>query len=175
MREESRNMRIGSFQVSCLALVLISAAALDAAPAVAGSCESLASMTLPNVTITKAEAVAAGGFTIPAGRGGGGVSDLPAFCRVAATLKPSTDSNVKMELWLPASDWNGKFEGNGNGGWNGSINPPALAAGLRRGYAAAMSDLGHEGGSASFAFGHPEKLVDFGYRAAHEMTVASKA
>jgi feruloyl esterase len=159
----------------CLVLLVICATALDAAPVVPGSCESLASLTLANVTITKAEAVAAGGFTIPAGRGGGGVSDLPAFCRVAATLTPSTDSNVKMELWLPAFGWNGKFEGNGNGGWNGSINPPALAAGLRRGYAAAMSDLGHEGASARFAFGHPEKLVDFGYRAAHEMTVASKA
>ena len=168
-------MRIASFPVVCLALLLISATALNAAPAVAGSCESLASMTLPNVTITKAEAVAAGGFTIPAGRGSAGVSDLPAFCRVSATLKPSSDSNIKMELWLPTSGWNGKFEANGNGGWTGSINPPALAAGLSRGYAAAMSDLGHEGASASFAFGHPEKLVDFGYRAAHEMTVASKA
>ncbi len=168
-------MPIGFFRVVCFVLLLISVAALNAAPVVPGSCESLASLTLPNVTITKAEAVAAGGFTISAGRGGGGVSDLPAFCRVAATLKPSGDSNIMMELWLPTSGWNGKFEANGNGGWNGSINPPALAAGLRRGYAAAMSDLGHEGSSASFAFGHPEKLVDFGYRAAHEMTVASKA
>jgi feruloyl esterase len=80
-----------------------------------------------------------------------------------------------MELWLPASGWNGKFEANGNGGWTGSINPTALAAGLDRGYAAAMSDLGHEGGSANFTLGHPEKLIDFGYRAAHEMTLVSKA
>ena len=168
-------MRIASLQVACVAVLLITTAALHAAPAVPGSCESLASITLQNVTITKAEAVAAGSLTIPGGRGGGNFSDLPAFCRVAATLKPSSDSNIKMELWLPAAAWNGKFEANGNGGWTGSINPPALAAGLRRGYAAAMSDLGHEGSSASFAFGHPEKLVDFGYRAAHEMTVASKA
>jgi len=168
-------MRIASFQVACLALLPILSTALNAAPAVPGSCESLATLTLPGVTITMAQEVPAGGLNLAAGRGGAGFADLPAFCRVAATLKPSSDSQIKMELWLPAAGWNGKFEANGNGGWSGSINPPVLAAGLRRGYAAAMSDLGHEGASASFAFGHPEKLVDFGYRAAHEMTVASKA
>src|SRR5690348_18514326 len=123
-----------------------------------------------------AQAVPAGELP-EAGRGGRGGARLtvPAFCRVAATLKPSGDSEIKMELWLPASGWNGNLEANGNGGWTGSIAPATLAAGLQRGYAAAMSDLGHEGGNASFALGHPEKLVDFGYRAAHEMTLASKA
>jgi feruloyl esterase len=148
--------------IACLPL--LSGAWLQAAP---GSCESLASLNLPGATITSAESVAA--FSYKA------FMDLPAFCRVAATLKPSSDSEIKMELWLPADRWNGKFLANGNGGWTGSITPASLAAGLRRGYAAAMSDLGHQGGSASFAAGHPEKLVDFGYRAAHEMTVTSKA
>jgi feruloyl esterase len=150
-------------------------APVDAAPATAGSCESLASMTLSGGAITMAQPIAAGALTIPVGRGGGSISNLPAFCRVAATLKPSADSEIKMELWLPASGWNGKFEANGNAGWTGSISQGTLAAGLTRGYAASMSDLGHEGGSASFALGHPEKLLDYGYRAAHEMTVASKA
>lgn len=125
-----------------------------------------------------AQTVPAGGVTLPAGRGGreASAADLPGFCRVAATLKPSSDSEIRMEIWLPGeSAWNGNLEANGNGGWTGSINPATLAEGLRRGYAAAMSDLGHEGGSASFALGHPEKLVDFGYRAAHEMTLAAKA
>lgn len=80
-----------------------------------------------------------------------------------------------MEVWMPISGWNGSFEANGNGGWSGSINSATLARGLQHGYATAMSDLGHEGSSASFALGHPEKLIDFGYRAAHEMTVAAKA
>lgn len=124
-----------------------------------------------------AQSIPAGELPQPPGRGGRPTPPLkvPAFCRVAATLKPSSDSDIKMEIWLPASGWNGNFEGNGNGGWTGSIAPATLASGLERGYAAAMSDLGHEGGSASFAMGHPEKLVDFGYRAAHEMTVAGKA
>ena len=72
-------------------------------------------------------------------------------------------------------DWNGKFLAVGNGGWAGNISTDAMAAGLRRGYATASNDTGHKGGSASFAVGHPEKLVDFGYRAMHEMAVQSKA
>jgi feruloyl esterase len=155
-------------------VLLALAAAVEAAPT-AGSCESLMSMNLAGATITMAQSVTAGGLTIPVGRGGGSISNQAAFCRVAATLRPSADSDIKMELWLPTSGWNGKFEANGNGGWTGSISEATLNAGLNRGYAAAMSDLGHEGGSASFAVGHPEKLVDFGYRAAHEMTVAAKA
>ncbi len=159
-------------------LAVVAGALLYAAPASAASCESLANMKVPDGVVTQALPVAAGGFTAPAGRAGRGAqnfSNLPAFCRVMATLTPSPDSEIKMELWLPVSGWNGKFEGNGNGGWTGSIAPGTLATGLERGYAAAMSDLGHEGGSASFAMGHPEKLVDFGYRGAHDMTVASKA
>jgi feruloyl esterase len=155
--------------------VLLGLAAMAEAAPTAGSCESLMSMNLAGGTITMAQSVAAEGLAIPVGRGGRTVPNQAAFCRVAATLKPSADSDIKMELWLPVSGWNGKFEANGNGGWTGSINQAALAAGLDRGYAAAMSDLGHEGGSASFAVGHPEKLVDYGYRAAHEMTVAAKA
>lgn len=137
-------------------------ALLGAASANAATCESLKLLTPPNTTITSAVDVAAAG-------------KLPEYCRVAATLRPSSDSDIRMEIWLPSSNWNGKFEANGNGGWSGSISASALAAGLERGYAAAMSDLGHEGSSASFAMGHPEKLIDYGYRAAHEMTVASKA
>lgn len=161
---------------SILHTILLGAALAGATAAQTNSCENLSSMVLPHAAITMAQAVPAGELP-QAGRGRGAAEPLkvPAFCRVAATLKPSNDSEIKMELWLPASGWNGNFEGNGNGGWTGSISPATLAAGLEHGYAAAMSDLGHEGGSASFALGHPEKLVDFGYRAAHEMTLASKA
>jgi feruloyl esterase len=101
---------------------------------------------------------------------------LPAYCRVAATLRPTSDSEIKIEVWLPeAAAWNGKFKGTGNGGWGGAIEPGELAGAVQRGYAAASTDTGHTGGSASFAMGHPEKLVDFGYRSVHEMTVAAKA
>ena len=152
-------------------LVVMAAAAFLQQPA----CEALKTLSLPTVTITSAEFMAAG--TAAPGRGGrGGSSDpLPAHCKVAATLTPSADSHIEMELWLPAENWNGKFLAMGNGAWAGNIQLDAIAVGLRRGYATASNDTGHKGGSASFAVGHPEKLVDFAYRSMHEMAVHSKA
>ena len=124
--------------------------------------------------MSSAQLVAAGAFTVPnAGRGAALFAQLPAFCRVAATLTPSTDSQIKMEIWLPAENWNGKFLAVGNGGWAGTISLDAMAAGLRRGYAAASNDTGHSDAGAQFALNR-EKLVDFAYRAMHEMTVQSK-
>jgi feruloyl esterase len=150
-------------------------------PAMAATCESLSTLVLPDATITLVQEVAAGSFVPPvAGRGGRGappadaLKSLPAFCRFAATLKPTSDSEIKIEVWLPSSGWNGKFQAVGNGGWTGSIAYAALMEALRRGYATSSTDTGHEGGSASFALGHPEKLVDFGYRSVHDMTVAAK-
>jgi feruloyl esterase len=142
-------------------------------PTFAATCESLSAITLPNTSITLSKSQAPGEFNLPEVRGVP-APNLPAFCRVSATLRPTSDSEIKIEVWLPA-DWNGKFEANGNGGWSGSISPATLATGLRRGYAVAMTDLGHEGSTAAFAVGHPEKLIDFGYRAAHLMTVTAKA
>jgi feruloyl esterase len=154
-------------------------------PVAAQSCEMLSSLKLPDATITMAQSVAAGAFTPPQGGGRGGVTatgrgggaqftDLPAFCRVAATLKPSPDSDIRIEVWLPSSGWNGKFQATGNGGWNGNIDMNALAAGIRRGYATASTDTGHQGGGGPW-MQNREKLIDYGYRAVHEMTVKGKA
>lgn len=135
-----------------------------------GSCEALKSVSIPHMTITAAESVAAG----PVRSGRGPATTVPAHCRVAAVLEPSSDSHIEMELWMPSEDWNGKFLAVGNGGWAGNIETGAMATGLARGYATASTDTGHKGGSASFAAGHPEKLIDFGYRSMHEMAVQSK-
>src|SRR6516162_6568677 len=135
-------------------------------------CEALKSLSIPNTTITSSDYVAAGPQRNA--RGGQSVS-LPAHCRVAAVLQPSSDSHIEMELWMPAENWNGKFLAVGNGGWAGNIETAAMATGLARGYAAASNDTGHKGGSGSFAVGHPEKVIDFGYRSMHEMAVQSKA
>jgi feruloyl esterase len=123
--------------------VLLFAAAAQQTP-----CDSLKSLSVPNTTITIAESVAAG--TQPASRGGRGGqgAPLPAYCRVAAVLSPSSDSHIEMELWLPAENWNGKFLAVGNGGWAGNIETTAMATGLRKGYATASNDTGHKGGSA---------------------------
>ena len=158
-----------------LAVSAIACLLTDTASA-ATSCESLSALKLPDTTITLAQSVAPGAFSPPAGGGGGqAYATLPAFCRVAATLKPTSDSDIKMEVWLPASGWNGKYQAVGNGGWAGTITYSAMARALRDGYATSSTDTGHTGGNASFALGHPEKLVDYAYRAVHEMTAKSKA
>jgi len=135
------------------------------------ACADVAKLALPHGTITHVEAVAAGAFK-PSERPND-YRSLPAFCRVAMTLAPSADSDIKVELWIPTS-WNGKFQAVGNGAFNGSISYPAMANALARGYATSSTDTGHTGGGANWALGHPEKVVDFGWRAVHEMTLASK-
>ena len=161
-----------SVAIPAVALVV----SLSATPARAATCESLASLKLSDTTITTAQTVAAGTFTAPGrgGRAGAPMSDLPAFCRVAATLTPTKESDIKIEVWLPASGWNGKFQAVGNGGWNGNIDTNALANGVRRGYATASTDTGHEGGAGAW-MANREKLIDYGHRAVHEMTVKAKA
>jgi feruloyl esterase len=178
---------------------MIAALLVAGALAAVTQCESLKSLPLPDTTITAAEFVAAGPYTAltvapapdtgryrgappggqpPQGRGRGTAAAspiVPAHCRVAAVITPSADSRIEIELWLPAERWNGKFQAVGNGGWAGVISYAALAAAVQEGYAAASTDTGHRGGDASFALGHPEKFVDFAYRAVHEMTVKSKA
>jgi feruloyl esterase len=170
---------------------------LFAAPALGAPCEGLSTFSQPHVAVTLAQTVAPGAFTAPGrgGRGANAFAQLPAFCRVAATLTPSSDSDIKIEVWLPAfakgsgaagpassqgsgaagSGWNGKLQAVGNGAWAGNISYPAMATALAAGYAAVSTDTGHSGGDAKFMVGHPEKLVDFEERAVHEMTVTAKA
>jgi len=152
------------------------AAIAPIAGAAVSPCDSMSSASMPNTTVTSAKLVDAGAFAPPAGTRGPATAykSLPAFCRVTATLKPSSDSDIKIEVWLPASGWNGKLQAVGNGAWAGVISYPALATAVAAGYAAASTDTGHEGNQAGFIQGHPEKLIDFAYRAVHEMTVAAK-
>jgi tannase/feruloyl esterase len=138
--------------------------------AAGGSCADLATLALSNGKITRAETVE--GATPPGQRNAS--KPLPAHCRVAVTLTPSSDSDIKVELWIPAANWNGKYQAVGNGAFNGTISYPAMASALTRGYATSSTDTGHVGGGASWAAGHPEKVVDFGWRAVHEMAIASK-
>jgi feruloyl esterase len=154
--------------VKLTAAILIS----FATPAIAGTCESLTSLKLPQTTVTLAASVDE--VTWPV-RINGAPGEHPPFCRVAATLKPSDDSDIKIEVWMPTTAWNGNFEAVGNGGWSGSIGYAAMASAVKAGFAVASTDTGHEGSSASFALGHPEKLIDFAYRSEHEMTVKAKA
>jgi Tannase and feruloyl esterase len=149
--------------------------ALLVSPALhAESCAALKTLQLPDTTISTAEPVTSGNLEAP------GVvkplNGLPAFCRVTGVLHPTSDSVIRFEIWLPEKDWNHRFLGVGNGGFAGSIGYQSLAGNLIRGFATAGSDAGHqaEGEDASWAFGHPEKVKDFGWRAVHLTAARAK-
>jgi feruloyl esterase len=131
-------------------------------PMSAQTCESLTSLKLPHTTISSATTAAA-------------ANNIPAHCAVKAATHPTSDSNIQFELWLPAQGWNGKYQQLGNGGWAGNIPVAAMAEPLRRGFATAGTDDGHTGGTAEWAMGHPEKLIDFGWRAVHETRLQAVA
>jgi len=143
------------------------------------ACADMKSAGIPKTVVAVAEPVAAGRFKPPAPPALGPPPDysrLPAFCRVAGTIRATADSDIRFELWLP-ENWNGKFMQTGNGGAAGSIVYDSLVDPLLRGYAVANTDTGHQGGGGDFAWavGNPQKLIDFQYRAVHELTVAGKA
>ncbi|HYE89181.1 MAG TPA: tannase/feruloyl esterase family alpha/beta hydrolase, partial [Vicinamibacterales bacterium] len=138
------------------------------------NCESLRSLSLPETTILSATLLPAGQTFVP--------ETTPALqkppslqipvdvCRVAGVVKPA----VNFEVWMPATGWNGKFQGVGGGGFAGVISYGAMMTALRRGYATASTDTGHNTPGGAWAMGRPELIVDFAYRAIHEMTVKSK-
>jgi feruloyl esterase len=157
---------------------------LCATVAAADTCSDLmtnaALRALPNTTIDSASTVT-GAFTPPGATAA--IQGLPSFCRVAATLKPSAESDIKIEVWLPTTGWNGKFQGVGNGGLGGVIsytnntgylNLASLADQLKAGYAVASTDTGHVNNDRAW-LANVEKQRDYIYRSIHEMTVAGKA
>lgn len=162
------NMLLRLMPISLLALA---PSVFAASPA--SDCKNLASMKLPQTTIVTAALVAAGAFKTPSGDA---LPDLKAFCRVAGIVKPSSDSDIKFEVWLPAAGWNGRLWGSGNGGFAGDMPYGSLGARVAEGYAATGTDTGHEGSpmDAGWAIGHPEKVIDYGYRAIHEVAVRGK-
>src|SRR3954463_639957 len=171
--------------------------AICGTPAMASPCTNLQTLNLVHTTITSATDVTGGRFTPP---GAAPITGLPPFCRVTATLTPTADSQIKIEVWLPETNWNGRFLGTGGGGFQGVITYSELALGLAAGSASANSDPGtgasgcnplfcgsngNQGNALAAAFGdpanpstglfgHPERIKDFGYRAIHLMTVRGK-
>lgn len=133
----------------------------------AADCSSLKGLQLTETNITAAEAVTSGVLEI--GDANGPLRGLPAFCRVSGELRPTSDSKIRFEVWLPAQGWNGRLLGSGNGGFAGAIYYGQLAAYLKRGFAVASTDAGHQAEvtDATWAYGHPEKVKDFGWRAIH--------
>jgi hypothetical protein len=170
-----------------LTAALLPAQAKDATPpegsasAANDACSKLSNLQIPLAAITMAKTFQAGTFPPqPSPFGGGDMagfySKLPAFCRVMAVAKPSADSNIVIDIWMPLAGWNGKLQGTGNGGFAGSYDIAGLATLMSKGYAAVGTDTGHQGSfiDATWALGHPEKVFDFGNRAIHEMTRVAK-
>jgi feruloyl esterase len=137
----------------------------------AAPCESLQGLTLADTTIVSATAVPEGPFTPPSATATAKPIPMVAACRVVGRVNPA----ITLEVWMPASGWNGKFQGVGGGGFAGAISYGAMATALRRGYATASTDTGHSTPGGAWAMGHPELIIDFGYRAIHEMTIKAKA
>ena len=194
------NTRASASPIIALSVIAVCALGFAASPAAAEAtprtpprtavdCERLRAVPLEHATIAVAEVVN-GNFAVPGSRDT--VRNVPPLCRVVGEIHPTSDSHIGFEVWLPLDNWNGKLAGVGNGGWAGTVayDAPPLSASLpeqaRRGYAVASTNTGHgdnlgslqtrmfAGGDAQFGYGHPERVVDFGVRAVHEMTVAAK-
>src|SRR5271166_265039 len=158
------------------AALLTLLAGVGVTPAAAATCASLAGLVLPDTTITAVLSVAAGTYTAPDGEV---FTNLPAFCRIAATLTPTSDSNIKIEVWMPYSGWNGRYMGTGNSNIGGLIVYGELASFLALSYAVANTDLGTSPAATDplrgrVLTGHPEKQIDYATRSTNLMTVRSK-
>lgn len=141
------------------------------------TCESLVALKLPHATIVSAKAMKAGPETMTTFQGQVSV-EVPGRCEVRGISRPSPDSEIGFEVWLPLNGWNGKYQQKGNGGFAGAVNRVGLVDPLRRGYAVAATDDGHDSTKTpqgTFAIGHPEKVIDFGYRAVHDTSEQAKA
>jgi feruloyl esterase len=156
----------------CLLYVLALAIAFEPGVLRARPCESLFKLSSATESISLAKIVETGTFA--PSESTEALTSLPPFCRVTVQLRPSADSDIGVEIWLPISGWNGKFLAVGSGGWGGFIAYEDMAEALRRGYATSATDDGHTGRGASFIAGHPEKFVDFAYRAEHGMFLEAK-
>src|SRR5438046_9718649 len=144
------------------------------------SCADLSGLTFDGAaSITSATLITAGTITVSPTVT---LTNLPPFCRVQGVSKPSSDSSIAFEVWLPQpASWNSRFLSSGEGGFAGTLNyarnglDGGLDELLTRGYATASTDTGHVASDTWWAIGHPEKAADYLYRAKHVVTVAAKA
>ena len=185
-----RRPRITRLALGFLSATLVCAVIVRASLATAGqspvaqstaseqACAELVSLTFEgNTTIVATATVSAGSLVTPTDQS---LTDLPVFCRVVGVSRPTNDSTINFEVWLPADSWNGKFVSSGEGGFAGRLNYTRLGLDggldewLRRGYATASTDTGHLSTDDSWAVGHPERVIDYAFRSKHLVTMAAK-
>jgi feruloyl esterase len=149
----------------------------EGGPPEASACSGLRTAQIADTEITAAERVSGTTFKLPSDWDpalNAYLRDLPTFCRVVGVIRPTSDSAIGFELWLP-DQWNGRYLQVGNVGFAGTIIDSGLIQGLQNGFAVSGTDDGHAGNGTDWMTGHPEKVVDFGYRAVHSTSVSAKA
>src|SRR5437868_12186730 len=136
---------------------------------------ALSALNIPNVTIRSATDVVAAGLD-------------PESCDVIGSV--ATDGEgagpgaATFRVKLPVQ-WNNKLLASGPGGVGGSLDPSMnlvdFASALRKGYAFVTTDSGHQSAptDASWSLISPgvpntPALIDFFYRAQHQVAVATK-
>ncbi len=144
-----------------------------------GRCSALLQLALPATTIVSATAMAPGPFQA---RSMSEETQLPAYCRIEGRISPEKGSEIRFEVWMPLTGWNGRLYGAGNGGFAGTISySPGLVEAIQRNSAGVSTDTGHASPSiapnedGSWALGRPERITDFGHRALHLATINAKA
>jgi feruloyl esterase len=167
--------RAGLVGAAAFAVSLFLSAQAHAAARSPAPCElkAFTGLRLRDTSVTSAEAVTGGVLAPPGARAS--LTGLPAFCRIRGVATPTADSQINFELWIPAGEkWNGKLVATGNGGYSPAMSLPEMAAALRQGYAVVGGDTGHTGDDMLFGVGHPEKIVDWGTRSIHAISVSAK-
>ncbi len=110
----------------------------------------------------------------------------PEYCDVKGSVATSGEGadpgSANFEIMLPAK-WNQKFIFNGVGGLAGSLtssaNPADQQLFLAKGYATAITDTGHLIANPTWEYTAPgvpdtPKIIDYFYRAVHQVTLAAK-
>ena len=174
LKKYRKNIIIMSLSVIVSVAVIFGTASMQMAKSQKGmTCAELAALSFSDVTISSTELVPAGQLVVPGSfNTPPKVYDMPEYCKVAATLKPRSDSEIKMQLWLPTG-WNGYYMTAGGSGWAGDIQNQDMIPAVQNGFATMNTDTGHSGGAGTWIF-NEDKLQDYAGRAIHESTVLSK-
>lgn len=136
--------------------------------------EAFADVQLEQATIKAVTPVEAGTYNPPGTMQQ--LADLPAFCRIEAVATPTSQSEIHFELWVPEGEaWNGKLVTTGNGGYSPALSYGDMAYAMRQGYAVMGGDTGHQTEDMLWGVTYPERIVDWGSRSIHAITVAGKA
>src|ERR1700761_2118254 len=167
---------------SLLPVLSIAVPSGHAAPPIKGAGDAASCRALTGKTIAPGMRVLTAEYDESGTTVGNTQVDVP-MCRIVGVANPTADSRIGFEVWMPpATVWNGKFQAEGSGGSAGAISPGPMLTALKAGYATMSTDNGHVtdpnasngGNEQGWALGHPEKMVDFAYRALHVSTVAAK-